>query len=634
MLEINVKKVDFEGKNTIISRVVNLDNQLDLILLISVKDTSFWDLFLNKILDSIIDRISKKDTYKDFSTALENINAFLYTWKNENDKLKGVHAVIGILQKNQLLFSTLGSPSCYLVNNHNDVIEVTEKEESRKDFDFISSGEFNDGEIVVFGTTRILNYLSKGDMLDGARLDDVQWFNENIQAILQSEGLKKNIGVIAFRNNAIVTTYQENTLSDWMYRGMQFLDNNIVKTVISYWILFKKKFISQSKQSKNIIFLGWMIVCFVMLYTVLSGFMSLSSWVRDTEESKENLLKAREYVRLASENINNPDMFSLYISDGETLVTDIKEKELFLNDVSKILDDISILKKQFNGIETFAPTEEGVLFESGDLQKPVKVVSVSNKVFIIDSTSIIGPVISGQIPEVFPFEQLTEGDYFIDAAVQDTNIILLTSLGKIVNFAKNNFFSYVDVEDQPTWEESNILSSYASNIYLLGKQRNQIFRHRKSAGKYQEGVPYLAEEDSQAIGVILSMAIDGGIYILKKDLSLAKLFVSPKYRLETITLNGLPKNYDREWDDSRVFIYTANNLNYFYMLLNNRVLVFQPNTTRYQDVKSMTYVWQVEARDFDIQDFFVANDGEIFLLGEKGLYKMKFEISDEKLIVR
>gem|GEM_PF-4751461 len=57
-----------------------------------------------------------------------------------------------------------------------------------------------------------------------------------------------------------------------------------------------------------------------------------------------------------------------------------------------------------------------------------------------------------------------------------------------MNYAKNGFYSYLDVENQPTWEESNILSSYGQNIYLLGKKRDQLYRHKKVAGKFQEGV--------------------------------------------------------------------------------------------------------------------------------------------------
>ncbi len=634
MLEINVKKMDFDGKNTIISRVVNLDVSLDLIVLISVKDESFGELFLNKILDSIIDRIHLQSTYKDFSLALENINAFLSTWKNENDSLKGVHAILGILEGKNFLFSNLGSSSCYLINSHNDVIEATEKEEKSKNFGFISNGQVDNGETILLGTTRVLDYLSKWDITDGARLEDIEGFNENIKMIFKSEKPKKNIAIISFRNNEISSQQRDSRLSDIMYRGMKFLDNNVIKTVLAYSMSLKKKVLAQSKQSKNILFFLWMIVCSIILYTILSGFVSISSGNRDAEEAKVNLLQAREYVRLASENINNPDIFSLNIKNGEDIITAIQQQELFLNDVSKVRDDISLLKKQFNGIETFTSTEDNTLYISESIKNPVKIVSVADKLFIVTQDSIIGPIISGQEPEMHEFENFSWNDVFIDASVQNTDIILLTSLWKVVNYAKNGFYSYLDVENQPTWEESNILSSYGQNIYLLGKKRDQLYRHKKVAGKFQEGVWYLKDEDAANIGVILSVAIDGGIYILKRDLSLVKLFVSPKYRLESIILNNLPKNYDREDDNENISIYTANNLNYFYILLGNRVLVFEPNTWRYQDVKSMQYLWQVEARDFDIEDFFVADDGEIFLLGQQWLYKLKFEVSDGKLIVR
>ena len=634
MLHINVKKVDAQWKNTLVSRVVNLDIQLDLIVIFSVKDENFGELFLNKILDSIIDKVRLQEVHNDLSTALENINAFLHTWKNENDKLKWVHAIVGILEKNTLFFSTIGSPSCYLVNDQSDVVEITEKEENKKDFSFVSHGKLWEGETIVFSTTRLLNYLSKADISDSARLSDIMNCNDNLESILLGEKISKNIGLVSFRSDLGVPIAQETKISQVLYTCTQLLDNNITKRFYAGIKMIQKKFLVQSKQMKNIFFLGGMILSVALLYFILSSFLSFSSGTRDLETEKQNLLKARELVRLASENINNPEAFSLYIEDSENIVQIIKGKELFLNDVSKVLDDIGVLKKQFNGIETFVATPENTLFSSETPLDSVKVVSISGKVFIVTKKSIIGPIISGQEPQEHEFTQFSGNDFFIDATIQDTNIILLTANGKVVNFAKNNFFSYLDVQDQPKWEDSNIISSYATNIYLLGKLRNQIYRHKKSAGKFGAGVPYLQEADANNIGTILSVAIDGGIYILKRDLSLVKLFVSPKYRLETITLNGLPKNYDREDDAQKIAIYTANNLNYFYMILGNKVLIFQPNTNRYQDVKSMKYVWQVEARDFEIQNFYVANDGEIFLLWESGLYKMWFEVSDEKLIVR
>jgi hypothetical protein len=49
------------------------------------------------------------------------------------------------------------------------------------------------------------------------------------------------------------------------------------------------------------------------------------------------------------------------------------------------------------------------------------------------------------------------------------------------------------------------------------------------------------------------------------------------------------------------------------MLVKNKIFIFQPNTIRYQDVKSLEYLGQVEGKDISIEDFYVDNDGEIFL---------------------
>jgi len=93
--------------------------------------------------------------------------------------------------------------------------------------------------------------------------------------------------------------------------------------------------------------------------------------------------------------------------------------------------------------------------------------------------------------------------------------MIMTKLGKVVKFSRGNFFSYADVTDQPSWEGSPSIDSYATNLYLLNKERNQIYRHREVGTSFDAGYPYLSEEDSASIGSILALGIDGGIYILK-----------------------------------------------------------------------------------------------------------------------
>jgi len=74
MFEISVKKVDFKKSNTIIKKNINLDNNLDCFILISSSNEKLAENILNNSLEYIIDKVTKKNTYKEFSIALESVN--------------------------------------------------------------------------------------------------------------------------------------------------------------------------------------------------------------------------------------------------------------------------------------------------------------------------------------------------------------------------------------------------------------------------------------------------------------------------------------------------------------------------------------------------------------------------------
>jgi len=61
---------------------------------------------------------------------------------------------------------------------------------------------------------------------------------------------------------------------------------------------------------------------------------------------------------------------------------------MFLNDIAKINDDINILKKQFNKIETFEESPENILYTQ-DFENPVKIVKNNLKPFIITAKGVI-----------------------------------------------------------------------------------------------------------------------------------------------------------------------------------------------------------------------------------------------------
>jgi hypothetical protein len=209
---------------------------------------------------------------------------------------------------------------------------------------------------------------------------------------------------------------------------------------------------------------------------------------------------------------------------------------------------------------------------------------------------------------------------------------LLTSDSKIVKFTKNGYFSYMDVAWQKTWEKAKEIVSYAQNIYLIWDD-NQINKHVLYWNSFKAANTYLKKDDLTQIWEILSVSVDGWFYILKKDLSIIKFYSKP-YRIETITLNKLPKNYNQDETNTIIDLKTRADLSYVYLLMNNKIWVFKPNTKNYKNTKSLTYIGQIEWSKDEIKDFFVNHDWEVVILNNKWLYKITFEISDDRLLIR
>jgi len=633
MFEISSKKVDFEKKNTLIKRNINLDTNLDCFILISTDNDSFWELLINNILDFFIDKISKKNAYNDFSIALESINSFIKKWESEPEKEINLDIIISILNDNTYIFSNIWNSSCYLINSKNELLELTNKDENKKFFSFLSSWDLFNNDIIISSTRRLLNYLSKSDLIDWLVLsEDIKVFNKNIYNILMSEITQENILVSSMKYNTLQDTEKASKLDVVKEQLMRLIDNKISKNIIWYLLILKDKINSQSKMIKNIIFVTWIIFSIIFLYSILSTVVWISTQTEVTSISKENIIAARNYLKLASDNIANPEIFNLNIDKSKKLIDEIQENQLFLTDIAKINDDINILKKQFNKIEIFEETTENIIF-AWDFKNPVEILKNNLKTYIITTNSVVWPIMPGVSPKINIFSSLEENETFTKATFIWDNMYILTSSSKVVEFNKNGYFNYIDVSWQATWEKSKEIDSYAQNIYLIWKDDNQIYKHAIYWNEFKAWTKYLLDNDLKQIWEILSIAIDWWFYILKKDLSIIKFYSNP-YRLEKITINKLPDNYDIEKPNSIIDLKTRSDLNYVYLLLNDKIWVFKTNTNDYKSTKSLTYVWQIEWGSQMIKDFYVNHDWEIEVLNDKWIYKIIFEISDDRLLIR
>jgi len=639
MFDINQLKIDIKRGNSILLKHINLDAELDCFIIINTKESTIAEVLMTQILDIMIGNISKYNTYKDFSSCLESINYFLKTWQNDGKKIKSLDVFIGILNKSNLIFSTVWSPWGYLIKRDGELIEIIDKGEKQSEFSFISSGDINDGETLILSSMRLLDILSKTDIRESAELETSEEAWKNLEHILMGENIDENIGLISLKNNFFFASKEEKKTHIILQRlknsFFKIGDNRMVKTAIAKTMHLYEQISKQGKRIKNSIFIAGILVSIIILYTIIGGVIGNTQTNKEITLSQQQLEEAREYIRIANENVANPDVFDLNIKKAEEIVYEIQEKQLFLTDIEKILDDISIIKKQFNGVESFSESQDN-LINTAIPEDSIKILEINNKTYILWKNKVVGPIIAWQEnPKQFVFENLEANDSFKEAVVMsDGTTIISTNWGKIVSFKQNGYFRYVDVLGQDVWEESVELDTFAQNIYFINNERNQIVKHKKVSDNFESWVNFLEDSDSKSIGNILSIAIDGGIYILKNDLSMIKAFNSPKYRLESLLINKLPKNYQIENTSAPIKLKTRGELSYVYLFLNEKIWVFKPNSTNYQDTKNLTYIGQIEGKMYDIKDFYVHRDGEIYILNENGIYQLNFEVSDNKLIIR
>jgi hypothetical protein len=373
-------------------------------------------------------------------------------------------------------------------------------------------------------------------------------------------------------------------------------------------------------------------VCIVLLYSIISGLVSTQISTTVPEEYKTKLIQVRVLLEKAGKDIGNKDAFDSNIKQAEGILFALREdnQEYLLEDRKKLLDQISVLKKQYNGVESFELSTQTaeITFPKQDFAIG-HIFEISKKLYLVGKNSLIAGYIKGGEVKSYPYP---DGEELLRAeATSDGFIYILTKSYRIIQFYKGEF-SYVNVEGQKTWETAANIKAFNGNLYLLAPQGNQIFKHKPGVNGFSARSGMLEESEMKNVN-ILDFAIDGGFYLLKNDLSLDKVFTTPTYSRRSIVLNKLPDNYKLTDNVTPTFI-TGPNLNYLYIIISGKIFVLEPDSRNYKDVRSAKYIGQLEPTNAKILAAYVPKDGTIYIGDATGVYTIHFEVSDGKVVVR
>ncbi len=128
--------------------------------------------------------------------------------------------------------------------------------------------------------------------------------------------------------------------------------------------------------------------------------------------------------------------------------------------------------------------------------------------------------------------------------------------------------------------------------------------------------------------------MDGGFYLLKDTLAIDRIVSVPEYARTSVVINDLPQGYERRDGSPAPRLFLAETPRYVYLLLNNAIWVFAPNSNRFQDITALSYLGQLEPVTGTIETLYVPTDGEILVGTKEGVYRIAFEVADGNLLVR
>lgn len=121
------------------------------------------------------------------------------------------------------------------------------------------------------------------------------------------------------------------------------------------------------------------------------------------------------------------------------------------------------------------------------------------------------------------------------------------------------------------WGNILSFSSFAGNLYLLDQKNNQIWKYIKTDSGFSDVKNYLTADTAPDFSSALSMAIDGSVYLLKKD-GLIQKFTQGS--IDNFNISGLDSNLGNEGQ-----IFTSDEVKNLYILdkTNKRIVVLGKN---------------------------------------------------------
>lgn len=282
---------------------------------------------------------------------------------------------------------------------------------------------------------------------------------------------------------------------------------------------------------------------FAIILLLLSGISVQKKRAEQSRAASEKLLSEAQDKFNSAENsiiLNENDKAIESLKEARDLAEKTKKTKYFRDDAENLLARINEKLDTASGIIKIS-SEPIADLSKETAKNTASLALIGSDLYTIDASNgnIFKIDIDSGEASIALAKPDFEGKIISSTAIDETTLLaIITDAPKVYTFdTKSKDFSEAKVSGDG-WEKGIDIASFSSNLYITSNYDKTVYKHLKNVGGYGKKVSYIKDLSSIDLTDIVSMAIDGSVYILKKDGEILKFISGTK---KDFSIKGLPE---------------------------------------------------------------------------------------------
>ncbi|MBI2638827.1 hypothetical protein HYW83_04530 [Candidatus Peregrinibacteria bacterium] len=589
------------------------------------------------------------DPYQRFEEALKEVNRAIETLKEEKVShfIGNLNIAIGAVVEDTLYLSTVGDAEVYLVRKKfvSAISEGLAEESKKETFVNIANGTLEPFDRIVFSSTRLLRYITKGELgrifsnagsaKIGNELAELQDFIMTeilgrsavigiaVAAALQEgqeedEGVFEEEGSVKARFLGIVGRITGAFSFMKKIPGLSSIREKITGIIPEKFLPLQsqpKPKLPKIKFPKEMSRERLLLIIIILLVVLVGGVF----WVRTQGSARRAIAEHQSKLNHVQELMNDAVTTGQFdktkaaelLIAGEKEALDVLNSRYLRGEAVKMLDEIQKQRDGLDEVKRVTPTLLADFSEKRPNVSTLGLLNLKDHLYGFEYNALYEMVLD-KLQE--PLTMSDVETVILGAAYPEGNSLLfLTRTGKMLEFTQGRF-PQVTTKDG-IWKKGVDMKSYNDRVYILDPERNQIWRYIRRRDGFDEGQQYNQNAD---LSKAVSLAIDSSIYALNADGTVIQLYQGQKqeYPLRRAPLSAI---------EAPTKIYTSPELNHIFILEPNkqRVVLFRKDSKNGGAQYQTQYVFEKTGalRDFVVADsrLYVMDDKRVYFINLSGL---------------